>query len=366
MTRHLYVHIPFCAKICPYCSFYKSEASRGGFAEFVEAVLVEARLRAEHIRPTTVFFGGGTPTALNKRQLERLISGLREVMDFSGVSEFTVEMNPATISPGKAEKLLALGVNRASIGVQSWDEDILRTLGRAHTPRMAEETVHTLRSAGFENINIDLMFGVPGQSPGSWHRSLRETLRLSPRHISAYSLTFEEDTEFFLRLARGEFQHDPHVDADLFGSTIETLEAAGFVHYETSNYCLPGRACAHNAAIWEGADYVGLGPSAVSTVRGIRRMNLPDTDSYCAALSGALLPPASEEYLHADDLLLERIALGLRTREGISREFINPRTFSALEKEGLIENHGSRLRLSRKGRPLADEIAVEIIGTRNP
>jgi len=322
MTRHLYVHIPFCAKICPYCSFYKSEASRGGFAEFVEAALAEARLRAANLRPTTIFFGGGTPTALNVRQLERLISGLHDIMDFSMLEEFTVEMNPATISPGKAEKLLALGVNRASIGVQSWDAGVLQTLGRAHTPRMAAETVRILRAAGFENINIDLMFGVPGQTPDSWRQSLDETLRLAPRHISAYSLTFEEDTEFFVRLVRGEFQPDTRVDADLFCSTIETLEAAGFLHYETSNYCLPGRACAHNAAIWEGADYLGLGPSAVSTVSGIRRVNLPDTDAYCTALSRSAPPPFDEEFLHAADLLLERIALGLRTHEGISRDLV--------------------------------------------
>ncbi len=360
MIRHLYVHIPFCPKVCPYCSFYKTEASAGGFREFVEALLSEARLVRDIVRPETVFFGGGTPTALNASQLDRLISGLAAQFDFSEVQEFTVEMNPATVSPGKASTLRQLGVNRASLGVQSWEPAILQTLGRSHSAEMAERSIHILRQAGFDNLNLDHMFGVPGQSPDDWRRTIARSLTYQPTHLSAYSLTYEEDTEFFEKLGRGEFVADGALDADLFEETITRLEVAGFEHYETSNYALPGQTCRHNLAYWQGKDFLGLGPSAVSTVGTIRTKNVSDTKDYVRRCTAGVSSAETVEELTPEELRLERIALGLRTSRGIEENDIASAAAAPLLEKGLLQRVGDRLVLARSARSLADEIALEM------
>jgi oxygen-independent coproporphyrinogen-3 oxidase len=196
MVRHLYVHIPFCPKVCPYCSFYKEASDRNKTQKFLDAVLKTAQAGANGLRPRTIFFGGGTPTALSTTQLQFLIRGLREQIDFSDLAEFTVEMNPATVSLEKAQALLELGVNRVSMGVQSWDPGLLLTLGRVHSAEQARRSFEILRAAGVENINLDLIFGIPGQTEIAWRDSLRRTIDLEPDHVSAYCLTYEEDTGF--------------------------------------------------------------------------------------------------------------------------------------------------------------------------
>lgn len=360
MIRHLYVHVPFCAKICPYCSFYKSRASDGGFDSFVGAVLAEAALHRGAIAPYTVFFGGGTPTALGNRHLQKLIEGLREIFDFSSVHEFTVEMNPATISPSKAALLRELGVTRASLGVQSWEPGLLLTLGRAHTAEGALRSFDLLRASGFDNINLDHIFAIPNQTPEDWDRTLRTSLALHPEHISAYSLTYEEDTEFFLRLGRGEFTRDESLDGSLFEQAMSLLEQQGFVQYETSNYALPERACLHNLAYWRGHDYLGLGPSAVSTAAGIRTANVADTAAYIGACLQGEDPVSSREVLSVGDRLLERLALGLRTSEGIPATGLDELKISKLVEEGLLTAVGGRIILTPKARSLADEIVLAL------
>ena len=211
-VEHLYVHIPFCPKVCPYCSFYKEASDRNKTAAFLDAVLLEldqqtAVLTAagRALRPVTIFFGGGTPSALSTPQLEYLLGGLRDRLDLSALAEWTLEMNPATVSLEKARTLRALGVNRVSMGVQSWDPGLLLTLGRVHTADQARRSYAILREAGFDNVNLDLIFAVPGQTRATWLASLRETIALAPEHVSAYNLTYEEDTEFLRRFEAGEF-----------------------------------------------------------------------------------------------------------------------------------------------------------------
>ena len=216
MVPHLYVHIPFCPKVCPYCSFYKEASDRNKTQAFLDAVLAEAEYESEGLRPRTIFFGGGTPTALSTSQLKFLITGLQSRVDFSAVEEFTIEMNPATVSHEKAELLLTLGVNRVSMGVQSWDEELLKTLGRVHSGAQASRSYAILREVGVQNVNLDLIFGIPGQTTSQWTESLRRTIELSPDHISAYCLTYEEDTEFFERFQRGEMGPEEDRDADFF------------------------------------------------------------------------------------------------------------------------------------------------------
>ena len=307
--RHIYVHIPFCARICPYCAFYKERADPAQAGRFCEAILADLcaatggqpavvagsretrdknRSRSEgsrdfsrkRLRPQTIFFGGGTPTALTTAQLDLLLGGFGKQLDLSELREWTVEANPGSVSEGKARLMRERGVNRISLGVQSFDDGLLKLLGREHTAAQAEASFNLLRRNGFENLNIDLMFGLPGQTLEQWKMTLQRTIALRPEHVSAYCLTYEEDTEFFLRHARGEFRTDPEADADFFATASELLGRAGFEQYEVSNYARAGFESVHNRAYWTGQDYLGLGPSAVSTI-GLRRwQNISDYRVY--------------------------------------------------------------------------------------
>src|ERR1043166_1339114 len=288
MIRHIYVHIPFCARICPYCAFYKDLLDRSQTWRFCEAITTElgqhqSRRTGECrslLRPWTIYFGGGTPTALNIGQLELLLRGFHERLDLARLIEWTMEANPGSVSARKAALLKKFGVNRISLGVQSWDEELLKLLGREHNAQQAKESYRILRDAGFKNVNIDLMFGLPGQTADQWRTTLHKTIALQPEHISTYCLTYEEHTEFFLRHARGEFRQDADADAEFFETTMAVLEDAGYRHYEISNYARPGSESVHNRGYWLGKDYLGIGPSAVSTIGMQRRPKVCDYRAY--------------------------------------------------------------------------------------
>ena len=361
MVRHLYVHIPFCPKVCPYCSFYKEASDHNKTKAFLEAVLAEAAGESGGLQPKTVFFGGGTPTALSTSSLELLIGGLRERIDFSAVGEFTMEMNPATVSHEKACALIAAGVNRVSMGVQSWDDGLLRILGRVHSSAQAHRSYEILREAGVGNVNLDLIFGIPGQSEAQWRETLRRTIDLGPDHISAYCLTYEEDTEFFRRFERGELTPEEGRDAVFFEIAMDELEAAGFAQYEISNYARPGRECLHNLAYWRGADYAGLGPSAFSTRGDTRRQNVADTSEYIRRIEGGLDPCDFSELIDAATRRAERVAFLLRTSDGIPERDVLRVRADAMESAGLLVRRGETLRLTRKGKLLADEAAAELM-----
>ena len=362
-ASHLYIHIPFCLQVCPYCSFYKDIAGPGKADPLVDAVIREAELFGSGCAPVTVFIGGGTPTALSVSQLERLFTGLKCHLDLSCAAEFTIEMNPATVTSRKAELLRSFGVNRVSMGVQSWDPELLKTLGRVHDAKQVCQSFAILRSAGYENLNLDLIYGVPGQTLNQWEDSVRQTIDLGPDHISAYCLTYEEDTEYFERLRRGEFRENTEQDASFFERGAELLSAAGYAQYEISNYARRGRECRHNLAYWEGADYLGLGPSAWSTLGERRWQNVPDTAAYVRAIKANVRPITSEELLPAETREAEKIAFGLRMNAGIdpARLSGNRALVTSLREEGLLEDHGPRIRLTPRGRLLADEIAAELM-----
>src|SRR5438270_8907395 len=254
MIRHIYVHIPFCARICPYCAFYKDLLDRSQTWRFCEAVLRDLDLQPAHfaISPSTIYFGGGTPTALMTAQLEFLLEGFRRRIDLSSVEEWTMEANPGSVSARKAAVLKKFGVNRISLGVQSWDDELLKLLGREHSAQQAEHSFHLLRAAGFSNINIDLMFSLPGQTIKQWRLTLEKTIALQPEHISAYCLTYEEDTEFFARFQRGEFAVNDETEARFLELAMTKLERAGYEHYEISNYARPGFRSEHNGSYWRG------------------------------------------------------------------------------------------------------------------
>ncbi|MBX7207108.1 MAG: radical SAM family heme chaperone HemW [Verrucomicrobiaceae bacterium] len=354
--------------MCPYCSFYKHTHGRTDMAGFVDAVLQEARLQEDRIETKlrTVFLGGGTPTALSEVHLERLLEGLRGVFAWDDGVEFSVEANPRTITASKATMMRRLGVTRVSLGVQAWDDATLATLGRDHTPAGARETFGILREAGFPGVNIDLMFSIPGQTMETWRGTLESTLELNPDHISAYNLNYEEDTEFFQRLSRGEFRADADADARFFYLALDLLEAAGFEHYEISNYARPGHRSLHNESYWLGSDYLGLGPGAFSTHHSLRWQNVSDTARYVAALNSGMPPPVQgEEIITPGKRLIERFGLELRTARGLPAALVEPaqrRMLAALEADGLLSTEAGMIRLTRAGKPLVDSIAVALLG----
>jgi oxygen-independent coproporphyrinogen-3 oxidase len=358
---HLYVHIPFCARICPYCAFYKERADSSQTQRFCEALLSEVdQWRARWpVAPATIFIGGGTPTALTTPQLVYLLSGFRDRLDFSALSEWTVEANPGSVSSGKAEAIRNLGVNRISLGVQSWDDELLKLLGREHNAAQAEDSFQILRKAGFPNLNIDLMFGLPGQTLAHWETTLRKTIALGPEHISTYCLTYEEGTEFFARQVRGEFREDPDSDAGFLESAMQILESAGFEHYEISNYARAGFASSHNRGYWAGEDYLGIGPSAFSTVGLERYQNVSDYRRYSDLILAGDSPVSSTEALTPAMKRGERIALSLRTLRGIPADELKPWPNERREFEelGLMREIDGNCVLTRRGKLLADSVA---------
>jgi putative oxygen-independent coproporphyrinogen III oxidase len=363
--RHIYVHIPFCARICPYCAFYKDLLDRSQTQRFCEAVLCELqeRTRVFDVVPKTIYLGGGTPTSLSTSQLEFLLGGFHQRLDLSALAEWTVEANPGSVSPRKAALLCKLGVNRISLGVQSWDNSLLKILGREHNAEQAEQSFHILREAGCSNINLDLMFGLPSQTVQQWQQTLEKTVSLRPDHISAYCLTYEEDTEFFLRQSRGELKANPDTDADFFELGMSTLEQAGYEHYEISNYARPGFSSVHNRAYWSGEDYVGVGPSAFSTVGMRRWQNLSDYRAYAdRTLLGQSLTAATEN-LTTEMKRAERIALSLRTRDGISSMELEPfvRETDEFIMLGLLRESNGKFLLTQKGKSLADSVATAFV-----
>lgn len=364
-VRHLYVHIPFCARICPYCAFYKERADSSQTQRFCEALLAELDERRTRLNlaPETLFIGGGTPTALTTAQLEYLLGGFRDRLDLSALREWTVEANPGSVSPRKAAVLRSLGVNRISLGVQSWDDEFLTLLGREHNAAQAEASFQILRGAGFANVNIDLMFGLPGQTLEAWEGTLRKTIALGPDHISTYCLTYEEDTEFFARQARGEFREDPDSDARFLESAMGMLESAGFEHYEISNYARDGFASAHNRGYWAGEDYLGLGPSAFSTLGLERSQNVADYRGYSDRVLAGSSAVSSTEILTPQMKRGERIALSLRTPRGIPMAELDqwPDERREFEELGLLKEADGNLVLTRRGKLLADSVAAAFV-----
>ena len=357
MIRHLYAHTPFCAKICPYCAFYVHQGGVEDQRTFVVALSEEWRRAREEFQllPETAYFGGGTPSLLSSRLFAELAYPLHD----APLREFTLEVNPATVTPEKAAAWHAAGVNRISLGAQSFDVELLRTLGRQHAPGDIAETCRLLREHGFENINIDLMFALPGQSAAKWDETLHAALECEPQHISAYALTYEEDTPFFEKLATGEWRQDEQREIAMFERTRKVLGTAGFIDYEISNFAKPGFESQHNLAYWRGVDYLGLGPSAVSTVDGKRWRNLPDTATYAKRIIRGESVRTELETIDPATRTKERIMFGLRMREGVARaEFEGQDVrLRELATHGLAIEEEGRVRLTPRGQLVADSVA---------
>jgi oxygen-independent coproporphyrinogen III oxidase len=322
----LYVHVPFCAQKCTYCAFF-SEASSGELINrYVSALILEMELVADDLKPRTVFFGGGTPSLLNIRQWEQLLRAM-ERFKLLGAAEWTVECNPATVSLDKARLLREFGVNRISMGVQSLDEDLLDRLGRIHSREMVFKSFDTLRKAGFENINIDLMFAIPRQTMDIWKATLNEAIAMQSEHLSTYEVIYEEDTPLFAQLQAGEVDVNEDLACDMYEEMVGRALQAGYHQYEVANFAkdqiaqrsipnVPSLACRHNVNYWRGGSFHGLGPSATGYVRGVRTKNWSNTQLYCEQLEKGRRAIESSEELEPLKRAGETAGFGLRMVAG--------------------------------------------------
>ena len=320
----LYVHVPFCAQKCSYCAFY-SEASSGELIErYTNALIRELELVAHDLKPATVFFGGGTPSILNLKQWRRTLETMQR-LNLLGAAEWTIESNPATVSLDKAKLWRDFGVNRVSMGVQSLDENLLDRLGRVHSRDMVFKSFDILRRAGFDNVNLDLMFAIPGQTMAVWEQTLDEAIALGSEHLSCYEVIYEDDTPLFKQLAAGEISIDEDLACAMHEKLVERATNAGFVQYEIANFArnnprshddVPSHACRHNVNYWRAGSYYGLGPSAAGYLRGVRTKNWSNTQLYCERLERGERAIETVEELPALKRAGETAAFGLRMNAG--------------------------------------------------
>ncbi len=371
-ARHLYVHLPFCASRCGYCDFVTVVGRDGEHSAYVDALLGELELSRHLLAPEleTVFLGGGTPTLTERRALERLLEALPRA------AELTVEANPETVSAELARGLRRTGVTRVSLGAQSFEPRLLAVLDRRAGPDDIRRAVHHLRDANFDNINLDLVYGIPGQSASDLERDLDAALRLEPEHLSCYELEAKPGTRF--THAHGdELARQAEAMEGYFELVVERLTAAGYRWYETANFCrAPGRAggrdlrARHNLAYWLGRDYLGLGIGAVSTIEQMRWRTTPRLSLYLAALRRGELPLRELEPLDADVRARERVLLGLRLDEPLAlaglRDALDADGVERMERLGLARRSGGgaggeTLSLTRRGRFLGGGVTAELI-----
>ncbi len=371
----LYVHLPFCAAKCHYCDFFSVPAEGHDRATMLAAILEEARRFAPRA-PQTVFFGGGTPSLLDEDELARLLDGLDELTGWrASALEVTLECNPESLDRAKARRLLQLGVNRLSIGFQSLNRQVLELFGRVHDVEQSFAAFAAAREAGFQDVSVDLIYAIPGQELADWERDLARVLALEPAHLSAYNLTFEEETLFRKWMEEGRLKPLPEDrELEFFWRTRELLTAHGLPPYEISNFARAGKACRHNLNYWHNGEYLGLGPSAVSKVGTQRLGNVKGIQGYTRRIADAQHALAWEEELEARARLGETWWLGLRLAEGLSSTQARaraafpadavdpmPAIAAGLAAQGLLEHTQDRWRLSPAGLPLADWVARQFL-----
>ena len=367
----LYVHVPFCSHACDFCAFYQEAPRRGDIDRYLDGVARELDLVGLDEPVETIFWGGGTPGLLPAKDLLSLGQTLLKHLPVPP-REWSVEMAPSAVKPDKIDALRELGVTRISMGVQSFDDDLLDKLGRQHNRNQIDRAWATLRESGFENINLDLMFALPGQREEAWLSDLRTAISLGPEHISTYCLTFEEDTALWVKLSQGKVKRDEEQEADFYELTWDTLAAGGYAQHEVSNFARPGRECIHNLNTWRMHRWLGLGPSGASQFRGERYNNVANLDQWLVGINKD--KPAREDVTALTDELLATDALifGLRMVAGVNLtelakrfpavDFSPVRAWaSGMADEGLLDFNKDSLRLTTRGRLLADEVGAELI-----
>jgi oxygen-independent coproporphyrinogen-3 oxidase len=367
----LYVHVPFCASTCDFCAFYQTKPTAALVKSFLEGVVVEAGMVAWTRPVTTVFWGGGTPGLLAPADLARL-AALVNSRSGGIPAEWTVELAPSSVTKERLSALRDAGVTRISMGVQSFQPGLLDALGRQHSREQIYRAYDRVRSAGFRSVNLDLMFALPGQSEAEWSADVREALRLEPDHLSTYCLTFEEDTALWVKLSQGRVKLDPEHEARLYQSTWAQLAAGGFAQYEVSNFARPGHECRHNLNTWLMNEWIGLGPSAASQLAGLRGANVADLEKWSAHLEKG--ERVTEDCVTVTPALLAEDALifGLRMNAGVEIDrwkqscpdapwAVVDGVLDQLVTDGLALRKGANVRLTDRGRLLADSVGTEIM-----
>lgn len=370
MTAGVYIHIPFCSSRCSYCDFATGLFEAAVATRYVQAVLTEIDRHGcpgSHI--DTIYFGGGTPSLLTPTQVEALLNKVKSSFHVDENVEVTMEMNPGTVTPGTLSAFRSLGVNRASFGAQTFDDQELARLGRSHNTSQTLETFSDLRSAGFNNISFDLIAGLPGQKLIQWQHNVECALSLRPEHLSFYLLEVHEKTPLAEHIRRGiQPKPDDDLAADMYAQMLERAEDAGYEHYEISNLCQPGFESRHNTKYWTGAPYFGFGCSAHSYDGMDRRWaNQRDINRYIQAIETGVSPVVEEQRLSADDIRSEAVFLGMRMMRGVDarryRDTFGVDLYTEHDKDiarfidaGLVEVEGDLIRLTRAGALMSNEV----------
>lgn len=371
LSLGLYLHVPFCASTCDFCAFYQTTPSVDAIESFFEGIDREAEL-VDWARPiSTVFWGGGTPGLLSPADLGRLADSVQRRCQGTP-EEWTVELAPASVTDARLAVLRATGVTRVSMGVQSFQPALLDGLGRQHTREQIYRAYDRIRAAGFNSVNLDLMFALPGQTAEEWAADVEAAVALAPDHLSTYCLTFEEDTKLWLKLSAGRVKLDPEHETRLYEATWAQLAAAGYQQYEVSNFSRPGHACRHNLNTWHMSEWIGLGPSAASQQAGWRGANRADLADWLTRLKTG--ERVTEDRVALTPALLAEDALifGLRMNVGVDLAVWQAKAPEApwraveqllgrLVEEGLAVQDGTRVRLTDRGRLLADAVGAEIM-----
>jgi oxygen-independent coproporphyrinogen-3 oxidase len=370
----LYLHIPFCRRRCDYCSFISYAGRELETPAYVGALATEMRLRRE---PDTIvksiYFGGGTPSLLSASQIYELLNVIHDHYPVHGDAEITLEANPGTINTGYLKSIRSSGVNRLSLGIQSLDDAELQFLGRIHTADEGKQSVKQSREAGFDNLSLDFIYGIPGRYKDDWQRMLDEIVRFKASHLSLYALTLEENTALAVKVKRGEVQAPDDDTAALeYEMACELLQSGGYGQYEISNWSLPGAESRHNLVYWQRQPYLGLGVAAHSLLGIERSANTSDIDLYLTALADNRLPERTVEIINDRVALAETLILGLRLNQGITADDIEMRfgvdlychfasEIAELTALGLLENAGEWLRLTARGRLLGNEAFLRFL-----
>lgn len=368
MSESLYIHIPFCIKKCLYCDFLSVAYNELLAKAYTDALCKELVLKKDIAGELkTVYIGGGTPSILPEECFGQLFKCLKDNFKFSDSPEITVEANPGTVDKSKIDAMLSLGVNRLSIGVQSFNDDELKTLERIHTSDEALKAIETIKNSGIDNFSVDLIYGIPGQTLDSWKKTVSKAVGLSPAHISSYELTPEKDTPLYRLIQSGGIKMpDEDLVLSMYNYAIDYLASKGYEHYEISNFALHGFKCLHNLNYWERGEYIGAGAGAHSFIKGFRSKNTDDIRRYIKDLNKGTIPEAESAEIKRDDAIKEFIFLNLRKTEGINlakAEALGlnmPGVCMELIEDGYLEIKGDYLRLSRKGIVIANAIIVKL------
>lgn len=370
----VYVHVPFCATTCDYCAFYQVRPERDDFVRYQRAIETEFALLPAPLAADTVFWGGGTPGLLPPDRLADLCAIVRKNL-CTAPREWSVEMAPTTVTKERLAALREGGVTRISLGVQSLQPNLLDALGRRHSLQQVLRAYELIRAADFASVNLDLIFAVPGQDADAWRRDLEAAIALQPDHLSTYCLTFEEDTAMFVKLSQGKVSLDVEKEVKFYEIAWDVLGGAGFAQYEISNYARPGHACRHNLDTWAMQEWIGLGPSGASQHGGWRYSNPADLRAWEADLAAGRRGTADRVELTPALLASDALVFGLRCNAGVDFDQLAQRFPSApwpayralaqrLEREGLAEFiGGARLRLTPRGRLLADAVGTHVLET---